>query len=120
MEHPEVAGRPCEECKRWMYDRDGKKTLRRGLPVLRPANVPTPCSSCPKKSPAEAPQYELSFKNSQAVNLYYQTRAMSAGNLTSRQRFDPLLAKNMALIDRIIRPIEAQQAALGQFMATRR
>lgn len=108
LRHPEVAARKCDDCKQWMYLENGKIHTRGGKPV--PRSGPTPCRTCPKKSPEEAHQYELSVKNKQALQFYYTTRAMSGANLTDEMRRDAIIQRNMCLIDQILRPLEAEKA----------
>lgn len=52
--HPEVARRPCDECRGWLYDdRPGafaaERMVHGGKPVPRPAFANTPCFMCPKQ-----------------------------------------------------------------------
>lgn len=87
---------------------------RSGEDQLRIAGSP-PCQCCPKKSPQQAHEYELSEKNMRTVNIYYQQRA--AGNLSPRQRHDATLAHNLALVDRIVRQHELE-TAMSNALAT--
>lgn len=52
MLHPRVAGRSCEQCKKWLYNEDGRPTMRgRGEEAVhlpRLPQDPTPCWKCPK------------------------------------------------------------------------
>ena len=108
--HPEVATRSCADCKRWVYDDKGEvQKGRDGQPMKRPVNSRTPCRTCPKKSPAEAHQYELSDKNHKAVQLYFSVRG--GVELCDDLKHDAIVARNMGIIDRIIRQHEQQQAA---------
>lgn len=74
--------------------------------------LPPNCAKCPKESPQNAHRHELSEKNAKAVEFYFTTRAMSGANLTDAMRQDPIVQRNMATIDRIVRPYEAEKAAL--------
>ena len=97
--HPEVAYRPCEDCKAWVYDsKTGERMKRGGKDVPRPKGIPTPCSTCPKKSPQEARHYELSAKNWQALEMYLQTQATFGLSLPKRVAQDPIVRKNMGII----------------------
>lgn len=121
LRHPEVASRSCDECKLWVFDEQGKKQISRGKPVPMGKAKP-PCRMCPKKSPEEAHQYELSRKNALTVQMYYTTRAMNGTNLSDEARQDSRLQSNLAIVDRIIRPHEAEQAtsaAMALMMAGR-
>lgn len=113
LRHPEVASRPCDVCKLYRWNPDGTiEHFRPGVPTPNPTGY-TPCSTCPKKSPDKAHKYELSNKNRQTLALYYRTRAMSGVNLSDAARSDPIVQKNLAIIDRIVRAFEAEQAALA-------
>lgn len=108
-----MALRPCSECKKWVYNKDGSiQKYADGRRVPR-GNVKPPCWDCPKQSPEEAHKYELSDKNAQAVHFYYVTRAMAGANLTDDMRYDAILQKNMGIIDRIIRGAEGEQSAMA-------
>lgn len=109
LRHPEVATRSCESCKLWQYDDSGKIAERRGKPLKRIG--PTPCGQCPKKSPEQAHEYELSSRNLQAVEFYYLTRAMNGLNLSDELKRDAIVQRNISIIDRIVKPHEAEQAA---------
>lgn len=53
--HPEVARRPCSECRKWMYTADGELMKSGdGRPRPRAPGDPTPCWKCPKV-PEDAP-----------------------------------------------------------------
>ena len=45
--HP-IWDRSCEVCETYLFNSDGRPTLRGGLPVLRPEGAPTPCHKCEK------------------------------------------------------------------------
>ena len=66
----------------------------------------TPGESCPKGSPEEAPQHELSDRNWQTLQLYYRNRAVF-GRLADR--FDELATANMGIIDRLVRDHERHE-----------
>ena len=93
-----------------MYGDDGKIVKHRGKDQRRPPNTKTPCRTCPKKSPDEAHQYELSPKNEKAVQFYFATRAMSGANLTDELKQDAIVQRNLSIIDRIIRQHEQESA----------
>jgi len=109
LRHPEVATRSCSECKLWVFDESGAKSVGRGGRHVRRTGLP-PCRLCPKKSPEFARHYELNGRNLATVDLYYATRAMSGSNLTEEQKSDQRLISALAMIDRIVRPYEAEQA----------
>lgn len=116
LRHPEVATRSCESCQTWQYNEvDGPtgkagEIARRGGHKLKRFGK-TPCVTCPKKSPDQARHYELSERNLQAVEFYYITRAMNGANLSEDMKQDAIVQLNMGIIDRIVRPFEAEQAS---------
>lgn len=109
LHHPEVALRPCSECAKWIYDKQGRIEVRRGRQVPNTTGR-TPCSTCPKENPDKAPEYELSPRNIQALHFYYTTRAMHGANLSDEMKADGTVQRNMAIIDQIVRPFEAESA----------
>ena len=111
LRHPEVATRSCTDCQTWQYDKNGEIEKARDGGRMKRIGI-TPCVTCPKKSPAEAKDYELSQRNHKAVEFYYATRAMRGMNLSEAQKQDALLSRNMARIERIVTDFEAEQATL--------
>jgi hypothetical protein len=103
--HPEVASRPCEDCRRWIYKHDGTLMLKAGQPIPRPKGTPTPCQTCPK-IPKDAPikdrsqAIDLSEKNRSAWWHYQQCKAV--GQFPD----DALVRRNAALIARVLKSID--------------
>lgn len=75
--HPEWA-RPCDVCEKYVIASDGAavRDKRTGLPMLRPAGVPTPCGTC-EKVPAWARKAipDVSELRKLAVEMTPQNRA---------------------------------------------
>lgn len=116
LSHPEIAGRSCEDCKKWLYEDYGEKLsykkLTRGrdkTPQPRPANAPTPCRLCPKipagASPIPENAIEVSNKSWRCLAWYYQARA---AGMTKAEREDLLCRRNMGIIDPIVRQHEIE------------
>lgn len=102
-----MALRPCSECKQWVYGDNGEGPVYRlGKKVARVG--PPPCWSCPKKSPEQAHEFELSKQGFELYNLYRKVKATSGACLTDEQRSSSILAGRLALIDTIV---EADKAA---------
>lgn len=124
MAQPDIATRDCSDCQKYQYDDKisdrgvmtpgARAKNRKGEDQLRIAGPP-PCQCCPKKSPNEAHQYELSDKNMRTLNVYYQHRG--ANNLSLRQRADGMLARNLAVVDRLVRAHELE-TSLSNALAT--
>ena len=92
-----------------MYDeRTGAKLIRGGQPAPR-GKSPTPCWQCPKGSPTEAPDHELSLRNRRAYSYYVQARAP----LGDRLEADAITHRVFSIIDRLVRASEALQAAVN-------
>ncbi len=118
--HPGAARIDCRECGKFIYDLetgelktyaatvDGERVK---LPQVRPAGTPTPCNLCPKQSPAQAAEFELSEKNWQTYAFYLQARAVG---LTDQERSDPIVRKNFAIIDAATTAWEMSQGARMQ------
>ena len=107
--HPGPAAVPCGDCQKYVYrvDAAGRVTPERlqhaGQDWLRPTGVPPPCGKCPKRSPQQAHEHELSPKNRRTLELYFRVRATFGTCLTERMRRDALLASNLALVDCVVR-----------------
>jgi hypothetical protein len=71
----------------------------------------TPCRSCPKGSPKEAKGLALGQRQIRTVNFYLQVRATHGASMNERERSDPLLLRNMAIVDQVVRRHESQQGA---------
>jgi hypothetical protein len=74
---------------------------------------PPPCKECPKKSPEEAPGYELTLGNWQAYQFYLRVRATNGAILTDRMKDDEILLSNLAAIDSIMRAHATASGAGG-------
>ena len=123
--HPGVASIACKDCLEFLYNMQTgrRQTYRSGperteTPYPRLPNVPPPCRSmegCPKGSPEREHESILSSRNVQTVRFYHQVRATSGSCLTPAERRDPILCRNLALLDRLYRQSdeERQQRLLG-------
>lgn len=105
--HPEWA-RSCTDCRTWMYNEDGRQSMRAGVPLRRPRGTLTPCHKCPK-IPADAPRRawwaaagELSARNRQAYRHYRECRAVGVFP------DDPIVRRNAALIRRVEEAFERE------------
>jgi hypothetical protein len=106
--------RPCEECQKWWYEDDSDRIHERGgKPMLRPSSSATPCQTCPKKSPQEAHRYELNDRSRLALEVYRQVKASHGACLSDRERRDPILLRNLAIIDRLITRSERREIYRG-------
>lgn len=104
LAHPEVAYRPCDLCKKFMFNHKTGELLKNkdGSPTERPAHSKVPCEfsktssidvrkrACPKVSPDAG--IELSEKNRNAYEHYRECRAVS------QFPDDPIVRRNAAII----------------------
>jgi hypothetical protein len=81
---------------------------RRQVPQLRPKGTLPPCVRCPKQSPERAKEFELSAKNWRAFAHYQEAKAVG---LTENERTDPIVRRNFAVIDQIVKAFEAKSEA---------
>lgn len=115
--HPGPASIRCDDCKRYIYDLEtGERKTHPGpggreLPDLRYPGMPLPCENCPKQSPAKEKEYRLSDRNWKTLELYEQVRASAGACLSEAERRDPILRRNLAIIDRIMRQYERRRSA---------
>lgn len=101
-----------------MYDEKTgeRQKTRLGDPLPRPAIQPPVCRLCPKKSPAEAWQHELSAKNEETWALYQQLKA--APYLCPEEwRGDPILMRNLSLCRRVEDAVAERREQLGELRA---
>lgn len=120
-----IAARSCEDCQKWWYDDDGangkwstKIVGRGGVNFERPKDPKTgqpktPCEWCPKKSPEEAPKFELSAKNEAAYTLYRRLKAMRWTTVTPAMKRDEVLQRNVEIIDALVSAQERLTAVTG-------
>lgn len=94
----------------YVFGKDGKKELRGGEPVKRPPGAKPPCRGCPKKSPEQAHEYELSPRNRRLYWYYLRHRA------TGCEPMDEVTRERFAIIDPIVR--SAENGALAQSIVT--
>lgn len=76
LRHPYLPS--CSDCQAWMYDpKTWKRSERLGTQQRRTPGTPTPCYLCPKSADKRtpSPDHELSRRNQQALELYYQIKA---------------------------------------------
>jgi hypothetical protein len=69
----------------------------------RPAGSKTPCWECPKQSPENEKNCQLSERNIKTLELYYRFRACGWDGLPASCRGDSIVVRNFAIIDKIIR-----------------
>jgi hypothetical protein len=96
----------------WLWDFEtGKIRQRLGVDQKRPAGTPTPCGTCPKKSPAEARHYELSRRNIKTFRIWEQVQATRGACLTPAMRRDTVLLRNLVIVDNVVRAAENEVEA---------
>lgn len=112
LAHPELALFTCEDCREWLIDlKTGTPIQRGGEPQRRRPGAPTPCRTCPRESPERAAAIALGRREFATIHFYLQVRATAGACLTERERMDPLLLRNLAIVDGVFRRHESSQAA---------
>lgn len=118
LDQPELHNLNCRTC--WLYaidtntyqpissKRDGGRSGP-GPPQRRIQGCPPPCAQCAKESPAKAAQHELSDKNWRAYQFYLRQRAMNFNALTKQEQTDPIVQRNMKIIDEVLRAHEERR-----------
>ena len=115
---PARAVRSCDDCEKWFYDdTTGKRIIRGGEPVPRPAGSAPGCGKCAKcegldygqRNPAEGRKAELSRKNWRALWLYYEQQACGG------EVHDPMTRHNFGIIHWLIGSVDRnlQRAAIA-------
>lgn len=98
-QHPRVAFRDCEHCRKWLYnEKDGTIHQRHGKDVPR-GNIPTPCDdpkqSCPKGHYDD--QKTLSARNEMCYHYIKEGAAVNWDGVPH----DSVTRRNKVLIDDI-------------------
>ncbi|QDU76436.1 hypothetical protein Pan97_34850 [Bremerella volcania] len=125
-EHPGAASIDCDDCAKWIYDLEtGQKATVRVGPERkeefqpRPSGVPTPCSTCPKKSPENAKECTLSRKNYRTYQFWRMCNASHFHYMPEHLANDPIVARNFAaLADVRVQIDENRRNKLFQFLLT--
>lgn len=87
-----------DPAKNWaVLEINGQKQRRYGAP---------PCRLCPKGSPSEAHQFELTQSNIAAVRHFLAHRAMNFNALSEQERNDPIVQRNFEIIDQVFREFD--------------
>lgn len=112
-----MAGRSCEDCRKWQYNDaakvGGRRLLRGGLPVLRPDGQPTPCYRCPKipvgAAPVPASAAEWGEKNWRAYQFHQRCKAVG------RFPADAIVQRHAGLIESTLEAIrDSRQEAVNE------
>jgi len=115
--HPQLLEQTCSACRRWIYDQRHQKITRRGQPVARPAGVPTPCSTCPKANPADGAYFDRHAADfAWLIRRRHEAIATGGACFSAAERADPLLHRNLGVVEAVLRKLETEQL-LGQLRA---
>jgi hypothetical protein len=66
---------------------------------------------CPKESPEKEREHLLSDRNRKTVDLYLEVKTLGGVLLTAAERGDPLLRRNLSIVDRLYRQWEREREA---------
>ena len=115
--YPEVARVSCKVCKEFSVnfekgtvntyeDGDGNK-----LPILR-LGTPTPCETCPKKSPENEPSLVLTKRSLAAWDFY--NRAKATAGMQSALFNCPTTQRNFVLLDNVLERAKSEYSSKTQ------
>ena len=117
--HPQLLERTCARCQTWLYDERHQIVRRLGQRVRRPPGTLLPCWKCPKQNPALAAGCERDLDRiARTVRLYFEVQATAGRCLSDRQAADRLLARNLALVDAVVRRVATSQTLAVQGLKT--
>ena len=113
--HPGAASIDCGECAKYVYNlKTGEReTYDAGdeiLPMLRGDN-PTPCDSCPKKSPENEDRLKLHWRNRRFVDFYQRMKATPKAIMPKHLRGCHVTQRNFYLIDQVIKAARSELKA---------
>ena len=117
LNHPGVAMLPCSMCMKSPHSLETGKPITytskgEELLIIDP-NWQSPCvtgrEKCPKGNPENAKRIELSDKNYRA---FWHWQRMRAAGATEREKADPIVRRNAALIEGVYAPWERKQQAM--------
>ena len=105
-----------------MFEDDGSKTIGRdGKPVPR-LNVPTPCSTCPRKSPDNEAATTLTPKNIRAFEFALENRATGGalvlGQVVAGRKIPPITLAVLSTVDQVLRQHETDKIASACSLGT--
>lgn len=127
LNYPAHAGLECSECQKWIYDIQTCEPKKRGGKIQpRPPGVPTPCQSCPKKSPENWERIKPTRRTYATLELYRRNKATFGRTLNEHEADDEWLQKNFAILDEVFQANEnanqhrAQQRAIHNLIKTMR
>lgn len=123
-QHPSVAFRDCNDCRKHLYNETGpdagKPILARGtkLPVLRDKRSPPMCEldGCPKGHWSK-PNNKLTERDHEFVVLVRASMATGGSVLTAAERCDPLFTHALAHVATLLSAIDRGHAAATTGMA---
>lgn len=97
LAHAEVP--TCEECQRFLHDKDWRPVKRLGQKVARPPGAQPPCWKCPKSGPTNGhpvPEADMIGRNARAWELYLTIQAGAS------MPDDEIVRQNCALIQLVV------------------
>lgn len=101
-----------------MVNPDWTFTKSDGERVERMPGIPTPCGSCPKKSPENAERLKLTTRSRATIERYHQVMASGGQCLSKQEKQDPWLMAMLAIVGRELKEFERQDQVmmLGKFL----
>lgn len=117
LNQPDMIGRTCELCVKWMYHDgerlSGRRMERRSGPVERPPATPTPCHKCVKaKNPTEGKGVDRDLPRVlHAVELFNVSRATGGRGLSKQLLADGITLRNLGIVQQAFADYEGGQTA---------
>lgn len=99
------------EGQRYETDERGGKILTRGGKRVPRGTTPPPCHACPKKSPEQAKDYELTQRNIRMYEMYLKSQA-TGGMCLGDLAHDPIIQRDFAIIHQICTMIRDSRAEI--------
>ncbi|HEX4147701.1 MAG TPA: hypothetical protein VHY20_01885 [Pirellulales bacterium] len=110
--HPQLSQRTCDACRRWVFDDRHQRLTRRGQPVPRPAEVPTPCETCPKQNPVDGAYFDRHVSDfAWLIRRRYEAIGTGGACFSPAERADRVLHRNLGIVEAVLRQCEVEQIA---------
>ena len=111
--HPQILGQTCQACRRWVFDEQHRKLLRARAVAARGPGArrrPAMRAQAEPRRWAAGCERELRRGFSTRRQSLLRSRASSATRLSEAERRDALTMRNLAIVDLVVRQLEASPA----------
>lgn len=104
------------EGQRYELDERGGKIMTRGGKRVERGTTPPPCHACPKRSPDEAKQFELTDRNIKVYEMYLKSQA-TGGMCLGELAHDAEAQRDFAIIHQIVTSIRDSRMEMALMKA---